>query len=134
MEGTCGGRDGRGCLRHDINCQFLRQVLCVLLSIGGVTLVSFFSNSNNCPSTQNHTQNHTHINNDSYIPDHMVSHLNPKGVTCSPEKSTPLGYVVSLSLSLFPAMLYIQLLNNTLRGRGCNELNYNRMFIYSMLW
>ena len=81
-------------------CVLILQVLCVLLSIGGVTLVSFFSNSNNCPSTQNHTQNHTHISNDSYIPDHMVSHLNSKGVTCSPEKSTPLGYVVSLSLSL----------------------------------
>ena len=86
---------------HGNNDENLLQVLCVLLSVGGVTLVSFYSNSeNNCSPAQNHTQNHTHINNASDISGHIVSHLNPKGVTCSPENSTPLGYIVSGSLSL----------------------------------
>ena len=82
------------------------QVLCVLMSVGGVTLVSFYSNADkDCQGpSQNH--NHTQTSNDSYHStlDHMVSHLNPKGVTCNTEPSTPLGYVVRSLSPLLPSL------------------------------
>ena len=81
------------------------------MSIGGVTLVSFYSNSNNDCQDPTQTNNHTHSGNDSYTLDHMVSHLNPKGGTCSSEESTPLGYVVrSFLLLLDSLLLFLSLL------------------------
>ena len=75
------------------------QVVCVLMSIGGVTLVSLFSNKTCKISTPG--TNNTDFVNASYMPDHnMVSHLNPHGGSCSSEKSTPGGYIVSPLLFL----------------------------------
>ena len=84
------------------------QVLCVLMSVGGVTFVSFYSNVAKDCQDPSQSHNHTQTSNDSYrgTLDQMVlvSHLNPKGVTCNAEPSTPLGYIVRFSLSLSPSL------------------------------
>jgi len=65
------------------------QVVGVLFSIAGVTLVALFSSHDHCSSsTPSHNVTHSHHINNS----HTLTHNS--GNNCV-EESTPLGYVVS---------------------------------------
>ena len=69
-------------------CALILQVVCVLLSIGGVALVSFYSNSK-CSGQPPDNINATNTS-------HMTGHtLSSRGGNCGKEESAPIGYVVS---------------------------------------
>ena len=63
----------------------LLQVLCVVFSIGGVTLVALYSTNSKCSK---HSSNDTHHHNSTH------SHTYSQNDGCQ-ENSTVLGYVVS---------------------------------------
>ena len=63
----------------------LLQVMCVVFSIGGVTLVAIYSTNSKCGK---HSSNNTHHHNSTHSP-------TPSYNDDCQEKSTVLGYVVS---------------------------------------